>query len=438
MNAWSVCSIIVLGAISHLAVAASVQEKEMNVLMTGQQVVGRDRIYVGQLAPVTGATLVGIRVPRVLDPADFHVLFMKPGFTQEEFCRNDDAVVVVSQQLPPGGTRTGSMSSEQMQTLLGAERVPMTQPIQFVACTWSLTYPYITIEHFHLVIKYEEETEADASDAVPATKEERFRGDAYGRIYSVFCQQLSHNRGCQTSFACPSGYVMTHARAACNLETGEKAPLPESFGTLSVERASDRQQDGQCAVGDVVRQRAGSYELGISSRFKDRSASNLSCKEHDRNGGDCSINAEFICEQVDPLWKSYVDFGCSRSGDNGGCRVTPSCPTGYVGLDVRASCNLETTAKPPLLDFGVLTVTRPSDNPSSGKCWFGDTTVSTGSKPLWVVGQQRNPWSRSAGCSEHDENGGDCHLNGQLVCQRLMRFPLVEPGPPPPPGLRGR
>lgn len=113
---------------------------------------------------------------------------------------------------------------------------------------------------------------------------------------------------------------------------------------------------------------------------------------------------------------SARDFGCQKTGDNAGCSTrVPSCPANTEALAAKAACNLEhgsvSASTVASLDPGKIDVTRTSTNVNDGTCQVGDTSVRQHSS---IVRATRHPLTAS--CKEHDRNGGDCHVRGQLLC----------------------
>lgn len=109
------------------------------------------------------------------------------------------------------------------------------------------------------------------------------------------CQVSGNNAGCSGTARCESGKRIIGARAACNLESGK---VPSSFinnvatNELSVQRASDNVRDGACVV-DTKNIQQGSTSLAFT---KGSTYINYSCKEYDKNGGDCHIVGQILCQ----------------------------------------------------------------------------------------------------------------------------------------------
>lgn len=108
------------------------------------------------------------------------------------------------------------------------------------------------------------------------------------------CQITDSNKGCQGTVRCDSGQKIIGVRAACNLEQGR---VPASFlntvplNEVSVQRASDNVNDGLCQAGNTsIRSGSASAQsaLGLPSL-------SYSCREYDKNGGDCHIIGQIFC-----------------------------------------------------------------------------------------------------------------------------------------------
>jgi len=120
-----------------------------------------------------------------------------------------------------------------------------------------------------------------------------------------------------------------------------------------------------------------------------------------------------------PLQRTVTPFTCTRSSSDNGCVVSATCATG-VKVATRIACNLELANLPSLATVGVnqLSVVRPSDVVSDGVCALkadGLTiSASSGFKPTETL--MGAGTSIQASCREHDVNGGDCAVNGELDC----------------------
>jgi hypothetical protein len=124
------------------------------------------------------------------------------------------------------------------------------------------------------------------------------------------------------------------------------------------------------------------------------------------------------------LSTSVVPFSCARSGNNAGCTTQPTCPGSAVKVAVAATCHLEAASYPTdyaTVPWNVFSVARPSDPDGypAGVCGVNTDRgnrleVSSGRKDFSSV----MGWGQSATayCHEHDENGGDCAITGDLLC----------------------
>ena len=127
---------------------------------------------------------------------------------------------------------------------------------------------------------------------------------------------------------------------------------------------------------------------------------------------DTSLTAELSL----PLTRQA--FECSRSDSNDGCSVIAACPAGRQVAGVRAACNLETGTLPAGAVGGVawdnVRVVRRSDTTSDGRCTVGGVSVEQGEASL----RTESGVARSlvASCRDHDRNGGDCAVRGELLC----------------------
>ncbi len=113
-----------------------------------------------------------------------------------------------------------------------------------------------------------------------------------------------------------------------------------------------------------------------------------------------------------------VGFNCQVSGNNKGCQKTVACPSGKKLVGAKAACNLEfgtvsSNALKPILP-NLIKVLKASDKVSSGSCHVGSNKLRSGQKELAnIKGRPRV----AVGCKEHDKNGGDCHIKGNLYCR---------------------
>lgn len=128
-----------------------------------------------------------------------------------------------------------------------------------------------------------------------------------------------------------------------------------------------------------------------------------------------------------------VPIDCQVSDDNGGCHKTVYCPAGTTIVGAVAACNLEygAVSDADLLPVptNLIHVARSSDRIQDGSCYVGNNVVVgeiAGTFPALyiptsavqtsirgIVGLSRVP----VGCTERDNNGGDCHIRGWLYCR---------------------
>jgi hypothetical protein len=110
-------------------------------------------------------------------------------------------------------------------------------------------------------------------------------------------------------------------------------------------------------------------------------------------------------------------FECRITGTNADCRQQPSCLGNKSIIAARAACNLEggmvSQARLQAVSGNMISVVRPSDDASDGKCWVAETSLQKGTAK--IVGAL-NRRSVEIGCHERDSNGGDCHIRGMLYC----------------------
>lgn len=113
-----------------------------------------------------------------------------------------------------------------------------------------------------------------------------------------------------------------------------------------------------------------------------------------------------------------VPFECPVSGDNRGCSRSTICPSGTTLVRAAAACNLEygsvSSTQLAAIPGNGLRVVRSSDDVDSGSCRVGSASISSGET---VIERQASGGRVYFGCSEYDENGGDCHIRGELYCQ---------------------
>ncbi|MEM6535478.1 MAG: hypothetical protein AAF613_07555, partial [Pseudomonadota bacterium] len=119
--------------------------------------------------------------------------------------------------------------------------------------------------------------------------------DAEKRIFD--CKVEGNNDGCQTVARCMRGRRITSIKAACNLEFGEvslRSVQALRNNTVAVLREIDsKKKRSECLVGKIlIREGTASLSSQIG-----KNGVLLRCKEYDKNGGDCHIKAEMVCER---------------------------------------------------------------------------------------------------------------------------------------------
>lgn len=144
----------------------------------------------------------------------------------------------------------------------------------------------------------------------------------------------------------------------------------------------------------------------------------------DNNGNPVCSDTQYMCNdgelissQTSSCALTIVPFECNVSGNNVGCSQFVQCPANQRIVSAKAACNLEWgTISEDMLDtlpMNLIKVIRKSDVTSSGKCYIGSYSAQKGEKVIsGIVGS----YGASIGCREHDANGGDCHILGELVC----------------------
>ncbi|MEZ4334948.1 MAG: right-handed parallel beta-helix repeat-containing protein [Myxococcota bacterium] len=113
-----------------------------------------------------------------------------------------------------------------------------------------------------------------------------------------------------------------------------------------------------------------------------------------------------------------IPFSCSVSGSDRGCSGSTQCPSGTTRVRVAAACNLEygpvSSTQVAAIATQSVRVVRASDRVADGNCWVGSSALASGEAIIEDDGAGGRIYF---GCSEHDENGGDCEIRGELDCQ---------------------
>ncbi|MEZ4363673.1 MAG: cytochrome c peroxidase [Kofleriaceae bacterium] len=118
-----------------------------------------------------------------------------------------------------------------------------------------------------------------------------------------------------------------------------------------------------------------------------------------------------------PPWPTttIVPMDCRTAGSNTPCTRTYACPAGSTIRAVRAACNLEFgLTNLDNVRWNDLRVRRPSDIIEQGHCRVDQLDLQFGFSNILPRGASTTV---TIGCSEHDQNGGDCHIIGELLCQ---------------------
>lgn len=115
--------------------------------------------------------------------------------------------------------------------------------------------------------------------------------------YYKECNVQGSNEGCFTKFTCPKGTRIHAVKAACNLETPtiSKMALYEmgKESKIKIVRSSLTKEGSLCSVNDISLNEG---EMSLSS-LVGQDILRLSCKETEKNGGDCAVKAEVYCEE---------------------------------------------------------------------------------------------------------------------------------------------
>lgn len=138
-----------------------------------------------------------------------------------------------------------------------------------------------------------------------------------------------------------------------------------------------------------------------------------------QDGGACDTTSSPPTASIapTPTRTKIVDFECRNQSSNQLCSKTVSCPAGMKVRATRAACNLEFGTVPnavfDALVWNQLVVRRASDHVIEGHCIANGVDIALGS-----AGQlaPEVPDQVLVGCSEHDDNGGDCQIRGQILC----------------------
>lgn len=138
-------------------------------------------------------------------------------------------------------------------------------------------------------------------------------------------------------------------------------------------------------------------------------------------GGVCNTAVSPPTPSIPPVSRdgAIVPFSCQVEGSNAGCSTSAACPSGMQLVSTRMACNLEfraiTAEEFAAVGWSTLKVTRRSDDELAGHCVLDGLDLSSGSLRLFGA-RGGGPSSVAASCREHDDNGGDCHILGELLC----------------------
>jgi len=163
----------------------------------------------------------------------------------------------------------------------------------------------------------EEELDAGAVDEGSSLREK-----ANEVTRSFECQVSSNNSGCRQQVSCPSGYVVSTAKAACNLEYGSVSTTQldgTPNGSIRITKASDNVSDGSCFVGST---KASSGTRTISSSIRGLGSMDFGCREHDKNGGDCHVRGVVSCKRSTAPQPAGEGESCSQGQ---GCQSGLTC-----------------------------------------------------------------------------------------------------------------
>jgi choice-of-anchor A domain-containing protein len=122
-----------------------------------------------------------------------------------------------------------------------------------------------------------------------------------------------------------------------------------------------------------------------------------------------------------------IQFSCMEESNDQGCRRSIACPVGTYVARGKVACNLETTSLDPSaldeLPWNSLRVANRSDTIADGHCMVENLDLSQSAAPLGstIAGKSEITF----GCREHDVNGGDCRINGKILCSPNPSEPFV-------------
>jgi len=146
------------------------------------------------------------------------------------------------------------------------------------------------------------------------------------------------------------------------------------------------------------------------------------------------VDGDLVTDATSTFTSCQIDrvpFSCGVAGDNRGCTGSTICPSGTTLVRTAAACNLEygpvSSSDLAAISGNDLRVVRSSDHVEDGSCRAGSATIASGQA---VIERPASGGRVYFGCSEHDENGGDCEVRGELFCQneRLLTSGMVSSG----------
>jgi parallel beta-helix repeat protein len=118
----------------------------------------------------------------------------------------------------------------------------------------------------------------------------------------------------------------------------------------------------------------------------------------------------------DPARIVQKHFKCAVKGSDAGCAKALACSGSKRIQAMKARCNLESGGIDRLALAGAawnsLAVDRASDVAGEGHCQVAGYDIASSATHL--LGRLTHPLA--VRCSEHDANGGDCRIEGDLVC----------------------
>jgi hypothetical protein len=126
-----------------------------------------------------------------------------------------------------------------------------------------------------------------------------FSTSSYGTKSKVSfdCTVSGSNSGCAKIVTCPSSKKLVNFKAGCNLEYGSVNQSQVSAvgnNSIYVFRETDSNSSyGFCSALGGPQVKKGNFK--ISPYISNQKSFYVSCQEHDKNGGDCSIVGEAYC-----------------------------------------------------------------------------------------------------------------------------------------------